>query len=126
MRPVKRIFVLLVLFAAAGCGGGGNDPAPDKPPFITAFTLDTTAAYTGVNINFHIDAGDDLGLDSAVVDYGDFTRNLLTLRGRKHLSATLASYYSVPGPYHIVLRVYDTARQVATSEADVVITVRPP
>ena len=111
----RHLGILALVLAAAGCAGNDDGllGSVDAAPVIAAFSVDRTIAFTGETIAFRLDALDDAGLDSAVVTYGDSTRSLLILRGRRHLSATITRSYDSAGVYQTALSVYDTHGQSA-------------
>lgn len=110
-RDAGRTGILLLTLSLAGCGGDEPVNAVDAPPAVGIFAASKTTAVVGEPIVFQLDATDDMGLDSAVVAYGDSARTLLLLRGRKHLSASASRYYAAAGEYLATLTVYDTRAQ---------------
>jgi hypothetical protein len=122
-RAVRRIGIVVFAFGLAGCGGDDAVAPVDAPPVIAVFAPSTTLASVGETIDFQLDAADDVGLDSAVVSYGDSARTVLPLRGRKHLSAALSRFYADSGHYTASLVVFDTRRQTDSSFVQITVTL---
>jgi hypothetical protein len=128
---VQRIINLVIggfiaaLSAAllAGCGDSTPPPVvpPDYPPEITLFEMDSTVFHAGTVITFAIRAGDDNGLDSAIIEFGDGNRRLFALEQYTHFAPFFQRQYGKPGSFITSLTVYDGKRQSAREEITVTV-----
>jgi hypothetical protein len=96
-----------------GCSDDENGPVVDQYPVIVTFSADSVNITAGYLVNFQMVAFDDVGLDSAILNYGDNNRFLINVRGRDRLSAAAARTYDSAGVFDASLTVYDTRQQAA-------------
>jgi len=129
LAPLVGSLLCLVVAILFVSGCNDDDPPvvvpPDSPPDITLFTADSTSFDAGYDVTFGIRASDDVGLDSAVFDYGDKSKRTFLLNGIKHFAPFYQREYGVAGFYTTTLTVFDKKKQTAQASIEFMVYPSP-